>query len=114
MGEHAFEAYTLRRIYANVKVCESGMDGIDMNMAVAYHQLGIQVAFGPMVHVCHNQTILGAQDIFTTQNISQCGNKLEISKNTVDRHRQNIINKMQASNMAEACHKAKRLGLVDG
>ena len=48
------------------------------------HQLGIQVAFGPMVHVCHNQTILGAQDIFTTQNISQCGNKLEISKNVAD------------------------------
>lgn len=84
MGEHAFEAYTLRRIYANVKVCESEIDGIDMNMAVAYHQLGIQVAFGPMVRVCHNQTILGAQDIFTTQNISQCGNKLEVSKNVAD------------------------------
>lgn len=39
--------------------------------------------------------------------------KLDISKNTVDRHRQNIINKMQASNMAEACHKAKQLGLVE-
>lgn len=38
--------------------------------------------------------------------------RLEISKNTVDRHRQNIISKMQASNMAEACHKAKQLGLL--
>ena len=38
--------------------------------------------------------------------------KLDISKNTVDRHRQNIINKMQASNMTEACHKAKQLLLV--
>ncbi len=39
--------------------------------------------------------------------------RLNISKNTVDRHRQNIINKMQAANMAEACHKAKQLGLVE-
>ena len=38
--------------------------------------------------------------------------KLDISKNPVDRHRQNIINKMQASNMTEACHKAKQLLLV--
>lgn len=38
--------------------------------------------------------------------------RLDISKNTVDRHRQNIINKLQASNMAEACHKAKQLGLL--
>lgn len=38
--------------------------------------------------------------------------RLKISKNTVDRHRQNIISKMQASNMAEACHKAKQLGLL--
>ena len=73
-GEHAYEAHILRRVYANVKLCESGIDGIDLNMAVAYHQLGIQVAFGPMVRVCHNQTILGARDVFSNQNISQCGN----------------------------------------
>ena len=38
--------------------------------------------------------------------------KLDISKNTVDRHRQNIINKMQVSNMTGACNKAKQLLLV--
>ena len=38
--------------------------------------------------------------------------KLDISKKTVDRHRQNIINKMQVSNMTEACNKAKQLLLV--
>lgn len=38
--------------------------------------------------------------------------KLDISKNTVDRHRQNIINKMKVSNMTEACNKAKQLLLV--
>lgn len=39
--------------------------------------------------------------------------KLEISKHTVDRHRQNIIAKLQVNNTTEACHKAKRLGLID-
>ena len=39
--------------------------------------------------------------------------KLEISKHTVDRHRQNIIAKLRVSNTTEACHKAKRLGLID-
>lgn len=39
--------------------------------------------------------------------------RLNISKNTVDRHRQNIISKMQAANMAEAYHKAKQLGIVE-
>lgn len=38
---------------------------------------------------------------------------LGISKNTVDRHRQNIIARLQVSNTTEACHKAKMLGLID-
>lgn len=81
LGEHAYEAHILRRVFANVKVCESGNDGIDMNMAVAYHQLGIQVAFGPMVRVCHNQSFLDAQDVFSNQNISQYAQKIEVAKN---------------------------------
>ena len=39
--------------------------------------------------------------------------KLEISKHTVDRHRQNIIAKLQVNNTTEACHKAKKLGLIE-
>lgn len=39
--------------------------------------------------------------------------KLKISKNTIDRHRQNIICKLQATNTTEACSKAKRLGLIE-
>lgn len=38
---------------------------------------------------------------------------LDISKHTIDRHRQNIILKLQVSNTTEACHKAKLLGLID-
>lgn len=36
-----------------------------------------------------------------------------ISKHTVDRHRQNIIAKLQVNNTTEACHKAKSLGLIE-
>lgn len=39
--------------------------------------------------------------------------QLAISKHTVDRHRQNIIAKLHSANMAEACHKAKELGLTE-
>lgn len=39
--------------------------------------------------------------------------KLRISKHTVDRHRQNIIAKLQVNNTIEACHKAKRLEMID-
>ena len=80
-GENAFEAFTLRRVYANVKCCEMDKEGMHMNMAIAYHQLGIQVAFGPLVRICHNQTILGAKDVFTTQNISNSSTVIEASAN---------------------------------
>lgn len=36
-----------------------------------------------------------------------------VSKHTIDRHRQNIIEKLQVSNTTEACFKSKRLGLID-
>lgn len=43
----------------------------------------------------------------------EIADKLEISKHTVDRHRQNIISKLQVNNATEACHKAKLLGLIE-
>ena len=39
--------------------------------------------------------------------------RFDISKHTVDRHRQNIIAKLQVNNTTEACHKAKMLGLIE-
>lgn len=69
-GKNVLEAYTLRRVYANIGFKLSGVGDWDLNMAVAYHQSGIQVAFGPMVHICHNQTILDAQDVFSTCKIT--------------------------------------------
>lgn len=62
-GERAIEAHLLRRVYANIEIRSDEMDDIVTCLAVAYHQKGIQLGIGPMVKVCHNQTILGAQDV---------------------------------------------------
>ena len=70
-GINSLEAHILRRVYANINLEMDILDDVKLNCAVAYHQKGIQIAFGPYVHVCHNQTILSAKDMFTTQKISQ-------------------------------------------
>jgi len=62
-GEKAIEAHLLRRVYANIEIRCDETDDIVTCLAVAYHQNGIQLGIGPMVKVCHNQTILGAQDV---------------------------------------------------
>ena len=62
-GERAIEAHLLRRVYANIEIHSDETDDIVTCLAVAYHQKGIQLGIGPMVKVCHNQTILGAQDV---------------------------------------------------
>ena len=62
-GERAIEAHLLRRVYANIEIRSDETDDIVTCLAVAYHQKGIQLGIGPMVKVCHNQTIFGAQDV---------------------------------------------------
>jgi len=62
-GERAVEAHLLRRVYANIEIRSDETDEVVTCLAVAYHQKGIQLGIGPMVRVCHNQTILGAQDV---------------------------------------------------
>ena len=62
-GEKAIEAHLLRRVYANIEIRSDETDDVVTCLAVAYHQKGIQLGIGPMVRVCHNQTILGAQDV---------------------------------------------------
>ena len=42
----------------------------------------------------------------------EIADRIGISKHTIDRHRQNIIEKLQVSNTTQACFKAKDLGLI--
>ena len=66
-----------------------------------------------------NDSLLTSREKLILQMIQQgkssktIGERLGISKHTVDRHRQNIITKLQVTNTAEACHKAQVLGLID-
>lgn len=57
-GEHAVEAHILRRVYANIRITDFDNDETTTNVAVAFHQKGIQIGFGPNVMVCHNQCML--------------------------------------------------------
>lgn len=58
-GSNAVEAHILRRVFTTVRIKDGENDETTTTIAIAYHQDGVQVGFGPCVRVCHNQTILG-------------------------------------------------------
>lgn len=62
-GQHAVEAHILRRVYANIRITDFDNDETTTNVAVAFHQKGIQIGFGPNVMICHNQCML-SQDLY--------------------------------------------------
>ena len=57
-GENAVEAHILRRVYANIRISDFDDAETTTNVAVAFHQKGIQIGFGPNVKICHNQCML--------------------------------------------------------
>lgn len=67
-GQNAVEAHVLRRVFANISIHNLDTDEFTSNLVATFHQNGIQVGFGNMVKVCHNQCILGADRV-----ISNCG-----------------------------------------
>lgn len=60
-GVNAVEAHILRRVYANVRITDFDDAETTTNLAIAFHQRGIQVGFGPNVIICHNQTLLNPE-----------------------------------------------------
>lgn len=60
-GQHAVEAHILRRVYANIRITDFDNDETTTNVAVAFHQKGIQIGFGPNVMICHNQCMLSPE-----------------------------------------------------
>lgn len=66
LGERAVGAHILRRVFANVRLTDFDDEENTTNLAIAFHQKGIQVGFGSMVKICHNQTMLGADNYAAT------------------------------------------------
>lgn len=60
-GENAVEAHILRRVYANIRITDFDDAETTTNVAVAFHQKGIQIGFGPNVMICHNQCMLSPE-----------------------------------------------------
>ena len=64
-GANAPEAHILRRVYTTIRIHDGETDELTTNIAIAYHQEGLQVAFGTTVKICRNLCILGAQKMVT-------------------------------------------------
>ena len=60
-GERAVEAHILRRVFANIRLTDFDDADHTTNLAVAFHQKGIQVGFGNNVKICHNQCMLSPE-----------------------------------------------------
>lgn len=65
-GERAIEAHILRRVFANIRLTDFDDEEKTTNLAVAFHQKGIQVGFGNMVKICHNQCMLSPTQYIAT------------------------------------------------
>lgn len=65
-GERDVEAHILRRVFANIRITNFDDADHTTNLAVAFHQKGIQVGFGNMVMICHNQCMLCADQYIST------------------------------------------------
>lgn len=70
IGDRAVEAHILRRVFCNIRLRDldsgSGNEAITTNMAVSFHQKGIQLGIGRNVVICHNQCMLNAENYAAT------------------------------------------------
>ena len=65
-GENAVEAHILRRVFANIRITDFDDGETTTNLAVAFHQKGIQIGFGSNVMICHNQCLLNPELYMST------------------------------------------------
>lgn len=81
-GTRAVEAHILRRVFANIRLTDFDDADNTTNLAVAFHQKGIQVGFGNMVKICHNQCMLSPTHYVATysERGTGRGNGVEISE----------------------------------
>lgn len=60
-GENATEAHILRRVFTTIRINDRQDAETTTTIAIAYHQDGVQIGFGPNVKICHNQCILSKE-----------------------------------------------------
>lgn len=77
-GKQAIEAHILRRVYANIRIKDYDDDTYTTNLAVAFHQKGVQMALGNNVKICHNQMMLGNKDYYIATYSDRGGRKSEL------------------------------------
>lgn len=65
-GDFSCKAYVVRRVYMNLNLTEFDTNEFTTNLAISYHQGGIQVGFGQNVKICHNQCMLHADQYVAT------------------------------------------------
>ena len=75
-GAGAPEAHILRRVYTTINIQDREDEELTTNIAIAYHQDGVQVAFGTTVKICRNLTILGADQIVSNYGSQKLSNDL--------------------------------------
>ena len=73
-GAGAVEAHILRRVYTTINIFDGADEEMTTNIAIAYHQDGLQIAFGPTVKICHNLCIMGANRTFSNFGKSKVSN----------------------------------------
>ena len=62
-GERSIRAHLLRRVFAVIRLASSTPSTSCPDIAISYSQHGIQIGIGPNIHICRNQTILGAKQM---------------------------------------------------
>lgn len=85
---HAVEAHILRRVFCTLNLMKYDDGEKCTNIALTFHQDGLQVAIGQRVTICRNQTILGAEHTATSK-----GNDLQSIKDvfaTVEKWLDNV------------------------
>lgn len=104
---HAVEAHILRRVFCTLNLMKFDDGEKCTNIALTFHQDGVQVAIGQRVTICRNQTILGAERMATSK-----GNDQESIKelfNTVDGWLDNATAITEADRKRIEALKAQRL-----
>lgn len=64
-GETAPQSHIIRRVYTTITLGDNRKGEYCTAIAIAFQQMGVQIAIGPNVHICHNQSVLSADDMIS-------------------------------------------------